>query len=237
MKCSVSGLILLSGLVSGCTHQIHYSGNPVLGLAQQAQNPVIFADVPDMSMIRVGDTYYMSSTTMHMAPGVPIMKSTDLVNWQIVNYAYEILGDVDELNLNNGKNSYGRGSWASSIRFHNGTFYVSTFAQTTGKTYIYSTRDIERGPWKESSFSPSFHDNTLFFDDDGRIYLIYGNKKLTLVELNNDLSGVKSGGINQIIIENSVPLRGMIADWVKVPSCSRLTESIIFSTSPGQKAA
>ena len=203
MKCSVSGLILLSGLVSGCTHQIHYSGNPVLGLVQQAQNPVIFADVPDMSMIRVGDTYYMSSTTMHMAPGVPIMKSTDLVNWQIVNYAYEILGDVDELNLNNGKNSYGRGSWASSIRFHNGTFYVSTFAQTTGKTYIYSTRDIERGTWKESSFSPSFHDNTLFFDDDGRIYLIYGNKKLTLVELNNDLSGVKSGGINQIIIENS----------------------------------
>ncbi len=85
---------------------------------------------------------------MHMAPGVPIMKSKDLVNWQIVNYAYEILDNVDALNLNIGKNSYGRGSWASSIRFHNGTFYVSTFAQTTGKTYIYSTRDIEKGPWK-----------------------------------------------------------------------------------------
>ncbi len=59
--------------------------------AKSAQNPVIFADVPDMSMIRVGDSYYMSSTTMHMSPGVPIMKSKDLVNWQIVNYAYDIL--------------------------------------------------------------------------------------------------------------------------------------------------
>jgi beta-xylosidase len=138
-----------------------------------------------------------------MAPGVPIMKSKDLVNWQIVNYAYNILADVDALNLTNGKNSYGRGSWASSIRYHNGLYYVSTFAQTTGRTYIYSTSDIEKGPWKESSFSPSYHDNTLFFDDDGRVYLITGNKKLSLVELNADLSGVKSGGINQVIIENS----------------------------------
>jgi len=168
-----------------------------------ARNPVIFADVPDVSMIRVGDTYYMSSTTMHMNPGVPIMKSKDLVNWQLVNYAYSTLGENDALTLNNGKNAYGRGTWASCIRYHNGTFYVSSFSSTTDKTYIWSTKDIEKGPWKEISFSPSFHDHTLVFDDDGRVYLIYGNKKLTLVELNADLSGVKTGGINQVIIENS----------------------------------
>src|ERR1017187_3832535 len=78
-----------------------------------ARNPIIHADVPDMAMIRVGDTYYMSSTTMHMSPGVPIMKSKDLVNWKIVNYAYNTLDDVDALNLANGKSSYGKGSWAS----------------------------------------------------------------------------------------------------------------------------
>ena len=180
-----------------------YINITVSAQVKQAQNPVIFADVPDMSMIRVGDTYYMSSTTMHMSPGVPIMKSKDLINWQIVSYAYDILGDVDDLNLINGKNSYGRGSWASCIRYHDGTFYVSTFSQTTGKTYIFSTKNIEEGLWKTSSFSPSYHDNTLFFDDDGRVYLITGNKKLTLVELNTDLSGVKTGGVNQVIIENS----------------------------------
>ena len=173
-----------------------------------AHNPIIWADVPDMSMIRVGDSYYMSSTTMHMSPGVPIMKSKDLVNWKLVNYAYNTLGDVDALTLNNGKNAYGRGTWASCIRYHNGTFYVSSFSSTTGKTYIWSTKDIEKGPWKEISFSPSFHDHTLFFDDDGRVYLIYGNKKLTLVELNADLSGVKTGGINQVIIENSSAASG-----------------------------
>jgi beta-xylosidase len=175
----------------------------VSGQIKSFQNPVIFADVPDMSMIRVGDTYYMSSTTMHMCPGVPIMKSKDLVNWQTIGYAYEALGDNDEMNLINNRNAYGRGTWASCIRYHNGTFYVSSFSSTTEKTYIWSTKDIEKGPWKEISFSPSFHDHTLFFDDDGRVYLIYGNKKLTLVELNADQSGVKTGGINQVIIENS----------------------------------
>ena len=175
----------------------------VWGQPGTARNPVIFADVPDMSIVRVGDTYYMSSTTMHMSPGVPVMKSKDLINWEIVNYAYNTLGDNDELNLINGKNAYGRGSWASCIRYHNETFYVSTFSSTTGKTYIWSTKNIEKGPWKEISFSPSFHDHTLVFDDDGRVYLITGNKRLTLIELNSDLTGIKAGGINQVIIEDA----------------------------------
>lgn len=102
-------------------------------------NPLIYADVPDMSMIRAGKNYYMSSTTMHMSPGVPIMKSEDLVNWELVGYAYDTLANVDALNLENGENSYGSGSWASSLRHHNNTYYVSTFSSTTGKTYIFST--------------------------------------------------------------------------------------------------
>ncbi|KAA8482468.1 beta-xylosidase [Arcticibacter tournemirensis] len=171
--------------------------------AQKASNPVIFADVPDMSVIRVGNTYYMSSTTMHMSPGVPIMKSKDLINWEIVNYAYDILDDVDELNLTNGKSTYGRGSWASSLRYHKGTYYVSTFAGTTDKTYIYSTKNIEKGPWKSHSFKPAFHDHSLFFDDDGRTYLIYGSGKIMLTELNEDLSGIRPGSHSRVIIENA----------------------------------
>jgi beta-xylosidase len=83
-----------------------------------ANNPIIYADVPDMAMIRVGDTYYMSSTTMQMSPGVPIMKSKDLVNWEIVSYAYDRLEESDAMNLSNGKSRYGKGSWASSIRYY-----------------------------------------------------------------------------------------------------------------------
>src|SRR5688500_8009131 len=170
---------------------------------EKTRNPIIFADVPDASILRTGGTYYMSSTTMHMNPGVPIMKSGDLVNWHLINYAYDTLADIDALNLDNGKSAYSRGSWASCIRHHNGTYYVSTFAQTTGKTYIFTTQDIEKGHWKVLSFSPSYHDHTLWFDDDGRVYLIYGVRRLKLVELMPDLSGVKPGTEEKVIIENA----------------------------------
>ncbi len=178
----------------------------------QAHNPIIFADVPDMAMIRVGDTYYMSSTTMHMSPGIPIMKSKDLVNWQLVSYCYDTLVSNDEMNLENGKSTYGKGSWASSIRYHNGTYYVTTFAATSGKTHIYTTKNIEKGPWKAISFRPNLHDHSLFFDDDGKVYMLYGNRKLTLAELNADLSGIKEGGINQVVVENSTQPTQSIAN-------------------------
>ncbi|HYG34045.1 MAG TPA: glycoside hydrolase 43 family protein [Clostridia bacterium] len=173
-----------------------------------AHNPILWADVPDVAVIRVGDTYYMSSTTMHLSPGLPIMKSKDLVNWQLIGYAYDTLGDNDALTLQNGKNAYGAGSWASSLRFHNGTFYVTTFSSTTGKTHVYTTKDIEKGPWRESSFSPSLHDHSLFFDDNGRVYMIYGGGNLRLVELNEDFSGLKPGGVNQVIITNASRVAG-----------------------------
>jgi beta-xylosidase len=174
----------------------------ILSQNLKAHNPIIYADVPDMSMIRVGDTFYMSSTTMHLSPGVPIMKSTDLVNWKLVSYASKSLGNIDELNLINGKSNYGRGSWASSLRFHNGRYYVSTFASTTNKTYIYSTDNIEKNEWDEISFSPSYHDHTLLFDDDGRAYLIYGAGKLNIVELKADLSDVIQE-TERVLIENA----------------------------------
>lgn len=169
----------------------------------KAHNPIIYADVPDMSMIRVGNTYYMSSTTMHFSPGLPIMQSKDLVNWKLINYAYDTLANTDALNLTHGKSTYGRGSWASSLRYHNGVYYVTTFSQTTNKTYIYSTKNIEKGPWKRVSFGPAYHDHSLFFDDDGKVYLLYGSGKLSLVQLNADLSGPKEGGIRQVVIENA----------------------------------
>lgn len=168
----------------------------------KAVNPIIWADVPDMSIVRVNDTYYMASTTMHMSPGLPIMKSTDLVNWELVSYAYDVLVDNDKMSLNNGERAYGNGSWAPSLRHHNGVFYASTFSATSGKTHIYKTTDIENGTWEEISFRPSIHDHSLFFDDDGKVYLIAGVGRITMVELEDDLSGVKEG-TEKLLIENA----------------------------------
>lgn len=191
-------IILISGFLwSSC------SGEEQQQQQQAAQNPVIHADVPDISIIRVDDTYYMSSTTMHMSPGVPIMKSKDLVNWELIDYASDTLANNEMLRLENGQNAYGRGSWASSLRYHNDTFYVSTFSATSGKTHVFLTDNIEAGQWEEITFEPVLHDHSLFFDDDGKVYMIYGGGDVRIVELKNDLSGIKPDGIHQVIVPDA----------------------------------
>jgi beta-xylosidase len=176
--------------------------------AQNAHNPIIWADVPDIAIVRAGERYFMSSTTMHMSPGLPIMVSSDLVNWRMASYAYDTLADNEALQLENGRNAYGRGSWASSIRYHDGLFYVSTFSATSGKTHIYTTKDPETEPWKGIEFSPSLHDSSLFFDDDGKVYMAYGGGDIRLVELKDDLSGIKEGGFHDVIIKNASAVAG-----------------------------
>ena len=86
-------------------------------------NPVIWSDVPDMDLIRVGSDYYMVSTTMHLMPGGPIMHSRDLVNWQTVGYLFDRLTDSPKYNMEQGT-VYGRGQWATSLKYHKGRFYA-----------------------------------------------------------------------------------------------------------------
>ena len=168
-----------------------------------AKNPIIFADVPDVSMIRVGENYYMSSTTMHMTPGVPIMKSTDLVNWKLINYAYDTLEDLPSLTLADGKGIYSWGSWASSLRYHKGTYYVASFSYLPGASYIFRTKDIEKGDWQRTTLRQSYHDLSLFFDDDGRNYIIHGGGKIKILELNEGLTGLKQDVPERVLIENA----------------------------------
>lgn len=172
-----------------------------------AQNPVIWADVPDPSIIRVGDFYYMSSTTMHFTPGVPIMKSRDLVNWRIVNYVYDTLADSDPFLLQNGQDAYGEGTWASSLRYHNGMFYLATFSNTTQETYIFTTDDIESGSWETFTINRLFHDPSLFFDD-GRAFLLYGVDDIRIVELTSDATALKPNGVDRVLIPDSKSIAG-----------------------------
>jgi beta-xylosidase len=164
-------------------------------------NPDIWADVPDLDIIRVGDAYWMSSTTMHMAPGVPIMKSYDLVNWETVSYCYQVMEDTNAAKLN-GSQMYSNGTWASSLRYKNGTFYLVVPSNTTRKTYIYQTTDPENVPWKKYEINQQFHDCGLLLDDDGRNWLVYGASTLNIVELNADVTGLAEGATPQVLIQN-----------------------------------
>ena len=133
------------------------------------ENPMLFADVPDHDIILVGDTYYMVSTTMHFAPGCGIMKSKDLVNWEIVNYAYDSLDEGDNFRLLNGKSEYANGQWATNLRYdpYEKLYYMIMTCNTTGKTYFYVTDDIENGCWHVSK-TDKCYDPGLLFDDNGK---------------------------------------------------------------------
>lgn len=170
-------------------------------------NPFINADSPDNDVIRVGNTFYMTSTTMHMNHGVPIMKSYDLVNWEIVNYVYDTYANNDAQNLKNGQNEYGKGSWASSLRYYNGIYYVSFGSNSTGKTYIYQTSNIETGPWTSSVLDNYYHDASLLFDN-GRVFLVYGSDNISIIELTADAKAIKPGGLNQVIISAASNIAG-----------------------------
>jgi len=167
------------------------------------ENPILWADVPDPDVIRVGDVYYMSSTTMHMNPGVPIMKSEDLLHWEIVRYVYDVLAEDDKQTLSNGKNEYGKGSWASCLRYHQGTFYVVVGSLATGKTYIFQTGDIEKGRWTRHTLDTYYHDMSLLFDDDGKVYMVYDRGDIKVIELTEDATGIKQGGLNKVIVPNA----------------------------------
>ncbi|HSH94570.1 MAG TPA: family 43 glycosylhydrolase, partial [Roseimicrobium sp.] len=137
-------------------------------------NPVIYADVPDLCVTRAGDTYYMVSTTMHMSPGIPVMKSKDLVNWELASYCYAEIDRGDAFSLKNGKNDYASGSWASNIRYDEKLkrFFVINACNTTNKSYIFSTDNIEKGQWR-CDVVEKCYDPGLILDGENR-YVFYG---------------------------------------------------------------
>lgn len=165
-------------------------------------NPIIWADYPDPDVIRVEDTYYMVSTTMHFMPGCVILRSYDLINWEVTTHVYEKLDETPAQKLESEKHIYGKGMWAASLRYHKGKFYVCFVANDTHKTYLFIADDIN-GPWSKSEIEGFYHDCSLLFDDDGRTYIIYGNTEIHLTELKEDLSGPKPNGINRIIVKET----------------------------------
>ena len=163
-----------------------------------ADYPGIASDVPDLDIIRVGQNYYMVSTTMNLVPGVPVMKSTDLVHWEIVNYACNRFPNRDLFNLENGQQTYKNGSWAASLKYNEKTklFYVIYNVNNDG-FYCYTTPDIENGTWKAYYIQTSFHDPALIFDGDG-MYVIYNGNNIQKISLKESSA---EGGIGKVVKE------------------------------------
>ncbi len=178
-----------------------------LRAAAQYRNPILYADVPDMSVCRVGDYYYMVSTTMHLMPGAPIMRSPDMQHWETIGYVFPSIKDGPRYDLLDGT-AYGQGQWASSIRYHDGKFYVWFTANGAPHHGFVFTAVDPAGPWTLIARPPHFHDASLLFDDDGRVYLFHSTGRLT--ELKSDLSDVRSDGVDCRIFERDLEEWGLL---------------------------
>ena len=151
-------------------------------------NPLFYDEFSDPDILRVGDDYYLAGTTMHTVPGLVILHSKDLVNWENISYCFDRFDfDDDAFSLKNHKEIYGQGVWAPAIRYANGQFYV--FTNINGKgLQCYTSKDI-RGPWKHHNMQGRIYDLSVLFDDDGKIYAIHGYGEVKCTELKADMSG------------------------------------------------
>jgi len=151
-------------------------------------NPLFYDEFSDPDILRVGDDYYLAGTTMHTVPGLVILHSKDLVNWENISYCFDRFDfDDDAFSLKNHKEIYGQGVWAPAIRYANGQFYV--FTNINGKgLQCYTSKDIH-GPWKHHNMQGRIYDLSVLFDDDGKIYAIHGYGEVKCTELKSDMSG------------------------------------------------
>ncbi len=164
-------------------------------------NPITRLDYPDPDVIRVGDTYYLVSTTMHFMPGCEILRSYDLCHWEHAAFVYDRLDSTPAQRLEGEENIYGKGMWAASIRYHKGVYYICFVANDTHKTYLYTASRVE-GPWEKHYVEGFYHDCSLLFDDDDRVYIAYGNKNIYITELKSDLSGPVQGGLHRLAVSD-----------------------------------
>ncbi|WP_290199456.1 glycoside hydrolase 43 family protein, partial [uncultured Muribaculum sp.] len=151
-------------------------------------NPLMYDEFSDPDILRVGDDYYLVGTTMHTVPGLVILHSRDLVNWENVAYCFDRFDfDDDAFSLKNGKEIYGQGIWAPCIRYHDGKFYI--YSNVNGKGLQCFVSDKIEGPWKHINMNGRIYDLSVLFDDDGKIYAIHGYGEVKCTELKPDMSG------------------------------------------------
>ena len=165
-------------------------------------NPVVRADIPDPDVIRVGDTYYMVSTTMVHFPGATILKSKDMVNWEYCANPLEKLLDDDRYNLRNGQNFYSKGMWACSMKYHDGKFYILINGNDS-KAWLLTATDPE-GKWTVKRLAHNYYDPGMLFDN-GKVYIVCGINHLTMVELDENFNEIRS---KVVVVRDDAGLEG-----------------------------
>ncbi|GAA2564648.1 hypothetical protein GCM10010435_41330 [Winogradskya consettensis] len=161
-------------------------------------NPVMWQDFADGDIIRVGDVYYYSASTMHYSPGAPILRSYDLVNWEYAGHSVPRLDfDSNAYDLNGGR-AYVKGIWASAFNYRPSTStYYWLGCTEFNRTYVYTSASAGSGWAKKARINKCYYDAGLLFDNDTP-YVAYGNGTISVAQLSSDLtSEVRSQTVYQ----------------------------------------
>ncbi|MEV6212988.1 family 43 glycosylhydrolase [Kitasatospora sp. NPDC051914] len=167
---------------------------PVIDTSQGSfSNPVLWEDLADADIIRVGDTYYYSASTMHYSPGAPVLRSYDLVNWEFAGHSVPSLDFGSAKYDLSGGQAYVKGVFASALNYRpsNRNFYWIGCVEYN-RTYVYTATAVD-GTWqKRSQINNCYYDAGLLVDDD-TMYVAYGNTTISVAQLSADgLSQVKA---------------------------------------------
>ncbi len=166
------------------------------------ENPVVRADFPDPDVIRVGDTYYMVSTTMHHFPGATILKSQDMVNWEYCAQPLKQVGASDKYKLLNNQNIYSKGMWACTMKYHNGMFHILINCNESYGLLLTATNP--EGKWTVKKLSRSYYDPGMLFDN-GKVYVACGINHIMMCELDENFNFKKE---KKVIIRDDAGLEG-----------------------------
>ncbi|MFI6182856.1 RICIN domain-containing protein [Nonomuraea sp. NPDC051191] len=171
---------------------------PVTGDGGYA-NPVVWQDFADGDIIRVGDAYYYSASTMHYSPGAPILRSYNLVDWEYAGHSVPRLDFGSGAYDLNGGRAYVKGIWASTLNYRpsNSTYYWMGCVEFN-RTYVYTASAVD-GAWtKRSQINNCYYDAGLLIDSDDTMYVAYGNSTISVAQLSADgLSQVRSQQVFQ----------------------------------------
>ncbi|QQS37012.1 MAG: glycoside hydrolase family 43 protein [Ignavibacteriales bacterium] len=210
LLCSLIILLSVCGKEISAQHNTNYA------------NPILSGFYPDPSICKVNDEYFLVTSTFSYYPGLPVFKSKDLVNWKLTGY---VLNTPEQLDLEG--QGVSRGLFAPAIRFHDGLFYVTCTLVDIGGNFVVTSKSAE-GPWSDPVWLPEVNgiDPSLFFDDDGKAYIIYnsdapgykplydGHRTLRMYEFN--YKNLKVVGEEKLIINGGTDL-SKNPIWIEAP--------------------
>lgn len=185
------------------------------------RNPVLAGFHADPSVVRANGRFYLVNSSFTYFPGIPVFESADLVHWKQIGNVIDRPTQLDFDGL-----SVSRGIFAPTIEYHDGVFYVVTTATDSGGNFIATARD-PAGPWSDPHWLPGIDgiDPSLFFDDDGKVYLINndappgpprydGHRAIWMQQI--DLAAFKPVGPRRVLVDGGVePAKNPI--WIEGP--------------------